>query len=442
MAMSKRKTQGQPTPVEPDNQAGIIRVRMYNVGFGDCFLLSLPGKRTVLVDAGFHSQGKGAFGGNDLVEQIVRDLKAISGEARIDVLIATHRHQDHVYAFNSEKWDEVAVGEVWLPWVEDRKNTAATRLWKKQKRFALQLAAALPGFGLSPADRTDAEFMLWNAGIDIPGFAAVGGWSNAAALDRLHEGFARRDRVLPRFLPEKEAYPESFESPALPGVRVHVLGPPRDPNLIEDLDPEADGETYRALALRAAMGGALNGGPPVTPPFATGWQVPDTEAGFQLEADEIERIKALAQSADALLAAEKLDGMINSTSLVLVLQIGKARMLLSGDAEWGTWKRILSHDEARTLLRGATFFKVGHHGSHNATSKTLVDAVLPRKIPAMISTQKGPGNYRNNIPLDDLLTALSKHEIHYVRSDNAGGQLPRGFEKEQDAKWIDLEVPS
>ena len=51
--MSKRKIQSQPTPVGPDNQAGIIRIRMYNVGFGDCFLLSLPGKRTVLVDAGF-----------------------------------------------------------------------------------------------------------------------------------------------------------------------------------------------------------------------------------------------------------------------------------------------------------------------------------------------------------------------------------------------------
>jgi hypothetical protein len=336
----------------------------------------------------------------------------------------------------------VVVGEVWLPWVEDRKNTAATRLWKKQNRFALQLAAALPGFGLSAADRTDAEFMLWNAGIEIPGFEVVRAWSNAAALDRLHEGFARRDRALPRFLPENEVFPESFESPALPGVRVYVLGPPRDPNLIEELDPEGDGETYRALALRAAMSGALNGGPPVTPPFGTGWQVPDAETGFKLEADEIERINALAQGADALLAAEKLDGMINSTSLVLVLQIGKARLLLSGDAEWGTWKRILSHDEARMLLRGATFFKVGHHGSHNATSKTLVDAVLRRKIPAMISTQQGPGNYRNNIPLVDLLTALSNHEIHYVRSDRAVGQLPKGFVKGQDAKWIDLDVPT
>lgn len=421
-----------------------IHVRMYNVGFGDCFLFTLPGKRTVLVDSGFHSQGKGEFGGNDLVDQIVKDVKAISGQARIDVVIATHRHQDHIYSFNSKRWDDVEVGEVWLPWVEDRTHPQATGLWKKQKRFAMQLAAALPTFDLSAADRQDIEFMLWNAGVEVagvPALAAEGGWSNASALDCLHEGFARRDRARPRFLPEKKAIPESFESPALPGVRVHVLGPPRDPDLIEELDPEADGETYRALALRAGIGGAMNGGPPAAAPFGEAWQVGDGEAGFRLEPSEIERMNDLAQSADAVFAAQKLDGMINSTSLVLVLQIGKARLLLPGDAEWGTWKRILDDSDARTLVRGATFFKVGHHGSHNATSKTLVEKVLPRKLPAMISTQQGPGNYRNNIPLADLMDAFDTREIPYVRSDRVDAQLPPGFKKGGGAKWVDLELP-
>jgi len=144
---------------------------------------------------------------------------------------------------------------------------------------------------------------------------------------------------------------------------------------------------------------------------------------------EVERIDALAQSADVVFAAEKVDGMINSTCLVLVLQIGKARLLLPGDAEWGTWKRILDNAAARALVHGATFFKVGHHGSHNATSKTLVEKVLPRKIPAMVSTQQGPGKYRNNIPLADLMEALKEHDIHYARSDQGDGQPPKGFNK-------------
>lgn len=419
-----------------------VRVRMYNVGFGDCFLLTLPEKHTVLVDAGFHSQGKGEFGGNELVDQILKDVTAIKGEARIDVVIATHRHQDHVYAFNSDKWAHLAVGEVWLPWVEDRANKEAMRLWKKQRRFAMQLAAAIPTFGLDEDKRQSVEFMLWNAGVDnLPGFEA-GPWSNAGALDCLHEGFARRDRTRPRFLPEKEKYPESFESPVLPGVRVHVLGPARDPDLIEELDPEADGETYRALALRAAVAGAIGGGVQMAAPFGEDWRVPNDELGVPpLEPSEMQRIDDLAQSADAVFAAEKVDGMINSTSFVLVLEIGKARLLLPGDAEWGTWKRILEDDEARTLLRGATFFKVGHHGSHNATSETLVEKILQRGIPAMISTQEGNGTYRNHIPLTELLTALTAKDIYFVRSDMENAQLPQGFKKGEGVKWIDLESP-
>src|SRR6266545_1007611 len=64
------------------------------------------------------------------------------------------------------------------------------------------------------------------------------------------------------------------------------------------------------------------------PPFGEAWRVPAAEAGFQLEPGEMKRIDDLAQSADAVFAAQKVDG-----SLVLVLQIGKARLLLPGDAE-------------------------------------------------------------------------------------------------------------
>ena len=418
-----------------------VQIRMYNVGFGDCFLLTLPGDRVVLVDAGFHSQGKGQFGGNELVDQILADVTTIKGEPRIDVIIATHRHQDHVFAFNSDRWDKLAVGEVWLPWVEDRSNTQAMRLWKKQQQFTMNLAAAVPTFGLDEENRKSVEFMLWNAGYDgLPGFYA-GAWSNIGALDRLHEGFARRDRVRPRFLPETETFPESFESSVLPGVRIHVLGPPRDPKLIEELDPENDGETYRILPLRGASAGQVVYAVASGPPFAEDWRVSGSEPGpFPFEGDEVERINALAKSADAVFAAEKVDGMINSTSLVLVLEVGKARLLLPGDAEWGTWKRILDDDAARTLLRGCTFFKVGHHGSHNATSKTLVEKILPKGINAMISTQQGEGKYRNNIPLGDLLTALTQRDIHFVRSDRGNEELPDGFARGDKLRWIDLEV--
>lgn len=416
-----------------------MTVRMYNVGFGDSFLLLLPDKKTILVDAGFHSRGKGAFTYHQLVKQIATDAKAHSGKARIDVVIATHRHQDHVYAFNSAEWNKVDIGEVWLPWVEDRDNPDATKLWKKQQGFAMALRDAAPSFKLSPEDRAELDFLLWNAGIDITGLAPdaeLAAWSNQGALDTLHDGFKHRDRPDPRYLPESNAFPETFESDVITGMKVHVLGPPRDPDEIEELDPASDDETYKALMLRAAS--VLTQAVPA--PFSEQWHVPETDSGPKLAANDLKRLKGLAYSADALLAAKAVDDMINSTSLVLVLEIGNARLLLPGDAEWGTWKRILASNKARSLLRGTTFFKVGHHGSHNATSKTLVEKVLPREIPAMVSTQEGSGSYRNNIPLKDLLTALEEHDISYARSDVDDVALPDGFVAGAEAKWIDLEI--
>ncbi|MFC4821732.1 ComEC/Rec2 family competence protein [Dokdonella ginsengisoli] len=417
-----------------------LQVRMYNVGFGDCFLIRTPDGRTILVDAGFHSQGKGAFSGNELAQRVVEDVRDDNGSARIDVVIATHRHQDHIFAFNSDIWDEVDVGEVWMPWVEDRKNSAAASLWRKQRQFALDLAASVPSFNLDDGDRESVEFMLWNAGVDMPGVhGAEGGWSNQNALDRLHEGFAKRDRARPRFLPSAKAFPQTFESTALPGVRAHVLGPPRDPSLIQELDPSTDGESYRAIALRAASMMPSSAG--AAAPFGLAWQVAERESGFFLESRTVKSLDSLATSADAVAAAASIDNMINSTSLVLVLDIGKARLLLPGDAEWGTWKRILAHDDARALLRGATFIKVGHHGSHNATPKTLVEKILKRNIPAMVSTQAGKGNYRNNIPLTALMDAFDGRGIDVVRSDGKASKLPQGFSREADGKWIDVELP-
>lgn len=415
---------------------GEVLVRMYDVGFGDCFLVVIPGepRRVVLVDAGFHAQGKGAFAGKDLAARVIADVVELRGSPRIDVVVATHRHQDHVYSFNAPGWDEVEVGEVWMPWVEDRADERAKRLWKKGRAFGARLAAALPSLTVAPADREAIDFVLWNAGHGEPMFP---GWSNDGALDRLHEGFARRDRERPRFLPETSDLPESFETPALPGVTVHVLGPTRDPAALSEGDPSRDGESYRALALLEA--GA--GGRPVDAPFPAVWRAPKDAKGG-LRQDEVTRLRGLARAVDPLFAAQALDDMINATSLVLVLQIGRARLLLPGDAEWGTWKRILADDRARALLKGTTFLKVGHHGSHNGTPKTLVEDVLKPGTKGMISTQEGPGSFRNHIPLPDLLRALEAHGVDSVRSDAKRKRLPAGFHRDTGGDVVEVTLPT
>src|SRR5262245_29082887 len=102
-----KKKPTKKSPLTPKGAA--IEMRMYNVGFGDCFLLRFPtsdGERRMLVDCGYHSQGVGKFKDAALVQQIKEDLK---GEP-LDVVVATHRHQDHISGYGEKDiWKDIAV---------------------------------------------------------------------------------------------------------------------------------------------------------------------------------------------------------------------------------------------------------------------------------------------------------------------------------------------
>ena len=80
-----------------------ISVRMYNVGFGDAFLVAIPaadGVRRILFDCGSIAAPEGRAI-SDVVERIVRDVSGPDGVPRIDVVVATHRHRDHVSGFDA-----------------------------------------------------------------------------------------------------------------------------------------------------------------------------------------------------------------------------------------------------------------------------------------------------------------------------------------------------
>ena len=206
-----------------------IDVRMYNVGFGDCLLLRLPtsdGERRMLVDCGYHSQGKGKFTDQELVKQIKKDL---AGQP-LNVVIATHRHQDHISGFGeTQLWQDIAVDEVWLPFTANETPgdgdptphawralmDAAHGLLDDRGKLTPQAMAALDA--RDDQDKAGVEFMLWNARANAPG------------IDNLLHGMKGADGrpARRRFLPEdKTHFPSSFETPALPGVKIHVLGPP------------------------------------------------------------------------------------------------------------------------------------------------------------------------------------------------------------------------
>jgi beta-lactamase superfamily II metal-dependent hydrolase len=412
-----------------------VHVRMYNVGFGDCFLLRIPtdaGERRMLVDCGYHSQGKGKFSDVELVNQIKSDL---DGQP-LHVVVATHRHQDHISGFGEkELWKDVAVEEVWLPFTAhpDAANAepalrdwnalmeAVRGLWDANGQLKPAAEAAL---GARPFERRAAEFMLWNARANAPG------------IENLREGFRRADgrQAKRRFLPdEKDRYPTQFITPVLPGVVTHVLGPPRDPKFRKNK------KVPSSWGFGEALGTVSDG--EMASPFPPEWRVDATRLPSRRPFQEPTLSTIRLFNDDLLYAANALEGFLNGESLVLVLQVGSARLLLTGDAEVGAWTTILDNETALGLAASATFLKIGHHGSHNATPLVFIREHVAKNIPALISTQKGPGQFRNGIPFDDLIDALDTRSLPYARSDEQPPGPGKLFTPDPGGRWIDCAIP-
>ena len=216
------------------------RVRMYRHGLGDCFLLTLPraGKRPfhILIDCGVI--GACTVPMTDLVGHI-RDTVGAgrkSGKARLDLVVATHEHKDHLSGFNQARNifdDDIDIGAVWLGWTENLTKAEVHRIKEARRKAAEALVAFAPAalqptdgqVGVATRERVKA---LGVFGADDPG---PGPRTVAEALEYLKaRGKATGN------LEYLEPGGEPLALPGVAGVRVYVLGPPRDPLLLKESD--------------------------------------------------------------------------------------------------------------------------------------------------------------------------------------------------------------
>jgi beta-lactamase superfamily II metal-dependent hydrolase len=413
-----------------------LRIRMYNVGFGDCFLLFIPtekGKRTMLLDCGKHMSSKTGHKISEAANDIVETVSS-AGQPRIDVIVATHRHYDHISGFDSKVWDPVEVGEVWMPWTEEIGNPAADTIRRNQNRLA---RALWHRFG-----STD----------DAIGALAFNSMSNAGAQTRLRSGFKGHPHH--RYLPEVEVGPQAFLTDVLPGVTVHALGPSHDPDVIALMDPPAgeffpDEPTEPVGAAPRAAAHRRPGSPAAAAPQANSSFRDIFAARYRMDTDTFtSRYPALADHAgtteidersevDMLAAAASLEDAINGTSLVLALEFGDVCVLLAGDAEWGTWSKILDDPASRDLLARTKAYKVSHHGSFNGTPKQFVDELLPADAMSLVSL--GPMEKWPSIPRMSLLAELESAQRLLMRSDHTpveGADITSN-----GTLWVELSVP-
>ena len=382
-----------------------VTIRMYHVGFGDCLLLRFPGRgrdRLVLIDCGVHSASAEGHDLSEVVGDVIETAVKVTGKRMLDVVAMTHRHRDHVHGFRDERWREVEVGEVWFPWTEDPDDPEALRILDKQSKRARLL------MGLA----ADSAGTYWSA------VRAIGEnndrYTNAAAMAMLHGGFA--GPAAPSYLPEQngEARASRFASPVLPQVTVDVLGPQRSEAAIRDLDPPAQG-SY----VRLGMGGEI-GAFGRSLPFER-WAVEEPEyrsayAHLALTSGDIGAVMNAGRDT-ALGVAVALEKAVNGTSLVLLFRIGNLSLLFAGDAQWGTWDAVLRDPEKRQLLDNLDVYKVGHHGSHNATPREFVEDIPRSGAVALVPVAPTRIPSWSQIPRKPLLEALGSHGAYVIRSD-------------------------
>ena len=77
------------------------------------------------------------------------------------------------------------------------------------------------------------------------------------------------------------------------------------------------------------------------------------------------------QAENLLSIVRTLDGQMNNTSVILLFEVGNKSLLFPGDAQYENWMYALSHKEVADRLTKVNVYKVGHHGSLNATPKDL-----------------------------------------------------------------------
>lgn len=415
-----------------------VLVSMYNVGFGDCFLLTFPGpdrRRRVLIDCG--SIKRGAAGSTDgIVEQIIEDVTE-NGTAHIDVVAVSHRHKDHVSGFDHEAWQDVVVDEVWLPWTEDPSNPRARQILKDMASFAGELSTEVAALDdLFEAERGLVTHVIEN----------TIGLSNDKAMATLLRGFRAGKHGTKRVFLSRSAEP--LLSATLPGVTVHRLGPSEDEDVIRDMNPPS-----RESFLRAVRPDAANG-------QVTADQR-DTDELLPFEAVEpqpwmwipgdLKNMLRRMSLESTILGAVALERAVNNTSLMLVFEVGEAVLFFPGDAQWGSWAVNLEDEQTRELLKRTTFYKVGHHGSHNATPVTFVEDIFNSSPSSevMAAASVAPHRRFEEIPKDELMARLEdkiEDPQHLIRSDQPPlvGSIPDAVSvatRDGVATRIDFEIP-
>jgi beta-lactamase superfamily II metal-dependent hydrolase len=419
-------------PVErlmpPKNGAA---VRMYRQGHGDCFLIAFPREDGdepyyVMIDCGYKPGSEAFLDHGKSIGDVVQHLYASCG-GHLDLAILTHEHQDHLNGiWKSPKpyFEAFEIEETWVAWTEDPKNDLANDLRKRHRDQLLGLLAARRALALAAGENDVAVTRLDSLlGLELGAGAEQLNTTEMLAAAEDPERSVNKQGL--KLIKDKGAAKKGcfFRYPGLEplrldgtGIKAYILGPPESADLIADEDPH-EGEGF-PLGNPFSLAGAARRTADERErdsPFRRHFYVP-LDSAFtrttqrktpffverygvgRAENEDVDGLEVPAAASwrriddEWLYSAETLaltlNTGVNNTSLVVAFELPRSRKILffAGDAQrgnWTSWKDVTFKDgtetvTAKELLARTVLYKVGHHGSHNATlSGTADDAEHP-----------------------------------------------------------------
>jgi hypothetical protein len=393
-------------------------VRMYRQGLGDCFLVSLPrdgggGDAHIMIDCGVLLATRNA---KEKLSAVVEDIATVTG-GTVDLLVVTHEHWDHLSGFlqASEVLDRIRFADVWMSWAENPDDPQAKALEARRAQMVATLRLAEARLGLAGAQETEV----------LSGLLSFFGAAGRSTRDALNAARARAPDGRPRYV-------EPGDQPAvLPETkaRIFVLGPPRDDAFLRRSSPsKSNPETYgfgMAGFPLDEVARCLDADEPDRP-FAARWCIPMEVARAQPffrrlidGPDEAWRRIDLAWLEGSVDLALQLDRDTNNSSLALAIELpGGDVLLFAADAQVGNWlswqglawgadaERVTADD----LLSRTVLYKVGHHGSHNATLRDLGLERMQRLRTAMVPVDEEVAQRQGwtQMPLPSLMARLAE----------------------------------
>jgi hypothetical protein len=418
-----------------------VRLRAYKVGFGDCLLLTVryapafpdgSSERHMLIDCGTKEASDGGPSLADIAGKVAEHCGG-----RLDAVVATHRHQDHIRAFGESKprgiLDELQPRVVIRPWTDVPAARTADDVFGLDEK-SQQFVAALEG--MHRQAKVVEQLAFDNDAIKARAKElAELGMKNTKAIALL-EDWAEQNRGVYVKAGDVVALAREF-----PEVTVQVLGPPTLDQVDRLTSYAKESEEYwLSLAAAGTLGELLTPATPAAQSKALKTVAAPAGVGA---AEWLLRTLNSERVTQGLDIVEGFDDVLNNTSVILFVTVGKRTLLLTGDAQAENWS--LSLDQAlgvngrpknaklRRQLAEVDVYKVGHHGSRNATPQRLYDLWESRTRPLVsVLTTKShvfEKSVEGAVPKESLVDGLG-----LVGTVHSTDELPA------DVWWMDVEA--